>query len=104
MPNYLSYRINFHSDGKIRGCLHYTASFRIELILPLQKQVLTAVIYWNIFKKTMLSRYYNLNCYRALPGQCFRVNTIQIDENLYINIALSEGTVNIVNFFVRNIK
>ena len=49
------YRINFHSDGKIRGCLHYTASFRSEIILPIQKQVLTAVIYRNIFKTTILS-------------------------------------------------
>ena len=60
IPDYFSYRINFHSD------------------------------------------YYNLNCYRALPGQCFSVNTIQIDEILYINIALSEATVSLV--FVRNSK
>ena len=52
---YFSYRINFRSDGKIRGCLHYTALFRSELILPLKKQVLTAVIYWNMFKITILS-------------------------------------------------
>ena len=55
IPDYFSYRIRFHSDGKIRGCLHYTASFRSELILPIQKQALTAVIYWNIFKTTILS-------------------------------------------------
>ena len=25
IPDYFSYRINSHSDGNIRGCLHYTA-------------------------------------------------------------------------------
>ena len=49
------YRINFHSDGNIRGCLHYTAQLHSEFVLSLQKQVLTAVIYLNILKTTILS-------------------------------------------------
>ena len=36
IPNYFSYRINFHSDGKICACLHYTVSLGSEVILSLQ--------------------------------------------------------------------
>ena len=60
-PDYFSYRINFHSDGKFRGCR----------ILSRQKQLLTAAVYWNVFKTTIFSGYY---CYRALPGQCLVSN------------------------------
>ena len=54
LPDYFSYRNNFHSNGKIRGCftLHRFVPFS-EFILPLQKQILTAVKYWNIFKTTI---------------------------------------------------
>ena len=33
IPDCFSYRINFHSDGNIRGCLHNTASLLSELVL-----------------------------------------------------------------------
>ena len=49
------YGITFHSDGNIRGCLHYTAYLHSELVLSQQKQVLTAVIYSNISRTTILS-------------------------------------------------
>ena len=46
------YWINFHSNRNICECLLYSALLPIELILSLQKEVLTAVI-WNIFKTTI---------------------------------------------------
>ena len=57
IPDYFLYSINFHSDGKIRGCLHYTVLLRSEVIHSQQKLVLIAVMYWNIFITTILSCY-----------------------------------------------
>ena len=54
------YRITFHT-GLILNSLwwknSWVSSLRSEVILSLQKRVLTAVMYWNIFKTKILSYY-----------------------------------------------
>ena len=59
IPDYFSYWINliFTPIEKFFVFTLYTGSFRSELIVSLEKQVLTAVIYWNIFKPTIFSHY-----------------------------------------------
>ena len=105
MPDYFSYRINFHSDGKIRGCLHYTVSLRIGKSYFHYRT--------SINCKNVLEYTHDNNTFIMLLTKIFIelyvtnvyiVAMIQIDEYLNTNFALSKGTVSLGYVFIRNRK